>query len=255
MGALAGYDVVELATPTGCYVALEPNATAPTGQATLVVARASQRDLVIEAPHIPSDYHTGDEAPLVFVGSQAKALVLAGAERCAIATPSGCHKNSECNPDGIAVQSDPSHSVESAFHAMHLALATAGSTSITVQFHTNLYPAINGTTLVSNGTRYPIPGTAADAIYTALAASGGDIRTCNDATTPPAAGTFCGETNAQSLASNGAGDACTGTTTHSGPAAIHRFVQIEQDSQHLVDVAAWSTTISDAINVALPAQP
>lgn len=254
MGASVGYDVVELTAPTGCYVALEPTAGGPAGQATLVIAHAYARDLVIEAPHVPSDYRTGEEAPLLFLGTQARAMIVAGAERCAITAPSGCHINHECNAEGIAVESDPSHSVKSAFHAMHLALATAGATSTTLQLHTNIYPSLNGTALVSNGTRYPIAGTAADAIHAALAAKGGDIRTCNDVT-PPVTGSFCGETNAQSLASNGAGDACTGTTTHSGPASIHRFVQLEQNSQQLADIAGWSQTVADAINAGVPVQP
>jgi len=249
---VAAYRVVPLAAGSQCHWAMQPTDAAPAGQATLVVATDWDRDLVIEAPHIPNDRNTDAEAAIVFDKVRARALVLAGAQRCAVTTPSGCHANPECGANDVAVDSDPSHSVTNALHAMHLGLTTGGSQSVTLQLHTNVFPSLNGTAMVSNGTLFPIAGTFADALYAALRAPDVDVRSCNDAAHPPPAGAFCGETNAQSLGSNGAADCCTAFPSRAGDAAAHRFIQLEQSSAVLGDVSAWATRVATAVGNAVP---
>lgn len=249
---VAGYVVRPLHAGSACLWVMQPTDAAPAGQATLVVSGTWQRDLVIEAPHVPNDNRTDEEAAILFESVQARALVIAGAQRCAVTTPSGCHTNRECNAGGVAVQSDPSHSVTSALHAMHLGLVTGSSKSITLQLHSNVLANLNGTVLVSNGTILPIAGTVADALYAALRAPDLDVRSCNDPAHPPAAGMFCGETNAQSLGSNGATDCCTASISRSNDAAAHRFIQLEQDHARVESVEAWSARIAAALAVAVP---
>jgi hypothetical protein len=248
----AGYGVMTLQAGSDCFWAMQPTDAAPPGQALLLVATAWQRDLVIEAPHVPNDNRTDAEAALLFGNVHARALVVAGAQRCAVTSASGCHSNRECGPNGVAVESDPSHSVTNALHAIHLGLALGGSQSITLQLHTNVFPNLNGAALVSNGTPYPIPGTAADALYAALQAPDIDVRSCNDAARPIAHGAFCGETNAQSLASNGATDSCTASGSRAGNAAVHRFIHLEQDHQQVEAIDAWSSRVANAIATAIP---
>ena len=252
----AGYALGQLDAGGSCYWLLQPTAAAPPGQATLLVALRFQRDLIIEAPHVPNDNRSDAEAAVLMSELHARALIVAGAQRCAVTTPSGCHTNMECGPSGVAVQSDPSHSIETAFHAMHLGLALDGqSKSIALQLHTNVYPKSNGDALVSNGTELALPGTPAEAIYQALRAPGVDVRSCNDAAMPPSPGAFCGHTNAQGLASTGAQDSCNGVAPSSGKAPSHRFVHLEQNHDRMDQLDAWSARISAAVAAAIPPTP
>jgi hypothetical protein len=248
---VAGYEVTSLQTASACYRVLRPTATAPAGQATLILATRWDRDLLIEAPHVPNDLHTDAEAAALFEALRARALIIAGANRCAVTASSGCHKNIECSLSGVAAQSDPAHSIDNALHAMHLGL-TIGFQTITLQLHTNVVPILNGTALVSNGTQYPIPGTAADALYQALRDPAIDVRSCNDPANPAPHGAYCGEVNAQSLASNGAADCCLGLPSSVGDAAAHRFVQLEQNSLPLQAPDAWISRVGAAIAAAIP---
>jgi hypothetical protein len=229
---------------------LQPTETAPPGQALLVYAVHWGRNLVIEAPHVPEDHRTDEEAALLFIRLRAKALVIAGAHRCAVTTPSGCKASTECGSSGIAVESDPSHSINNTVNAVHLAFRTTDA--VTVQLHTNFKPDLNGDILVSNGTHYPISGTAADAFYSALKAPDVDSRSCNIPMAPPPKGAFCGETNTQSLASNGAADQCLGAAGSKGGPVVHRFIHVEQNNQRMDSLDAWAARVGDALATAVP---
>ena len=246
----AGYGVAPLVTGGGCYVLLQPTDAAPPGQATLVYASSWDRELVIEAPHVPEDHRSDAEAALLFVQLRARATVIAGAHRCAVPMPSGCRFSTECNPMGTAIASDLAHSVLNALNAMHLFFRTTDA--VVLQVHTNFRPDVNGDALVSNGTTYVIPGTVANAVYAALQAPDLDVRSCNDARSPPVPGAFCGEANTQGLASNGAADQCLGRAPHSGDAAAHRFVHLEQNTNRMDALDTWSPRVAAALAAAIP---
>ncbi len=241
-----GYRLARLRTPAECYWVLTPPDAAPHGQATFVARDTWARDLVIEAPHVPFDGNTDAEAALVFESTGARGLLVAGAQRCASSEKSGCNANSECS--GSSKESDPSHSVHTAFHGMHVGLATAPRTTVAIQFHTNLELGLNGNALVSNGTRHPSPRT--QKLYDALVAAGAAPKTCDDPTKPVADTAFCGTTSAQALASNGVGDACRGAAT----APSDLFIHLEQNSRKLDDFTSWSATVGSAISAAFPAR-
>jgi hypothetical protein len=268
----ASYELVPLLAAESCYWVMRPAAAAPAGQATLIYAAHWERDLVIEAPHAYEDRHTDLEAAQIFTSVAAKALVISGAHRCAVTSSSGCHASTECDKvNHVPAQSDPSHSIHNGVNALHMAFRT--TEAVIVQLHTNLCPDLNGDALVSNGTHYSIPGTPAEALSAALQAEDVDIRSCNDplhalptgvkcaatgATTP-----FCGETSTQSLASNGAADACLGRSSPAGGAALHRFIHLEQsnwrmcltptDNAQCVDtVDVWASRIASALSLAIP---
>jgi hypothetical protein len=238
-----GYQVLSLKTSLETYTVLQPTSAAPRGQATLIVRPTWKHDLVIEAPHIPYDFQTDAEATVIFERLTARALLLAGAQRCCSTVPSGCLPNPQCIASGTSVESDPPHSIHSAFHAMHVALATGARTSNAVQLHTNEEPDINGDVLVSNGVLVTSARVAAFA--SAMQRSdAGTIRTCAD----PDAGnqTYCGITNAQGNVSNGATDACNDYAT----TPTDRFLHLEQNANDLHDAGAWGLVVANAIGAA-----
>jgi hypothetical protein len=249
--ALAGYQVTALSTPAECFLLLTPTNPAPAGQATLIVRRDWHRNLVIEAPHVPNDGNTDIEGAIVFAATGARALIVAGASRCASAVDSGCLASTECSSSGTPYESDPAHSLRTALHGMHLAIAVGAAGSLSLQLHTNLEPTLNGDARVSDGTKSAGAGANALAFYQALAVGGGDIRSCNDGANPPPSGAFCGTINAQGLATNFAlAPACTRLATVSSD----QFFHLEQASPHLRDeLDAWSIRIAQAIINAFPA--
>src|SRR5262249_38001275 len=128
------------------------------------------RDLVVEALHVPNDGNTDLEGAIVFATTGARALIIAGARRCASAIDSGCLASTECSSSGTPYESDPAHSLRTALHGMHLAIAAGAGTSLSLQLHTNLEPTINGDARVSDGTKIAGAGPHAQAFYQALAA-------------------------------------------------------------------------------------
>jgi hypothetical protein len=257
--APADYRVLPLTAANRCYWVLQPNDSRIGHHSTLIYAPDWTRDLVIEAPHVPEDHHTDTEAVVLFETLHAKAVIIAGAARCAVSLSSGCRPTTECNMEGIPVESDPSHSVHNSLQAMHLAFRTTDA--ITVQLHTNIHPELNGDALVSNGTHYPAQGGPAENVYEALRSPDVDIRFCNG-TPSPMAGAFCGETNSQGLASNGVADTCLGRATSTGAAAGGQFVHLEQSSWRTCritsddplcvdDVSVWTRRIADALSRAI----
>lgn len=246
----AGYALTPVVLGERCAFTLAPAEAAQKGQATLVVAAAYDRDLVIEAPHVPEDHQSDAEAARLFDDVRARVLIVAGAHRCASPTPSGCHPNKACSGAHESAESDVSHAVTSAFQAMHLAYRTTPAAII--QLHTNHSQTLNGDIQVSNGTSAVIPGTYADAFYAALHVPGVDVRGCNDPASPPPKGAFCGETNAQGLASNGAEDACFGRASSAGGAAAHSFIHVEQSFTRMDDLASWEPIVAAALAAAVP---
>jgi len=250
--ARASYAVTPVVLGGRCAYALSPTGAALKGHATLVVATDFDRNVVIEAPHVPEDHGSDAEAALLFDDVRAKALIVAGAHRCANPAPSGCHPNKACSAARESAESDTSHSVTSALHAMHLGYRL--TSSAIVQLHTNHAQVLNGDIRVSNGTKAVIPGTYADTFYAALKVPGVDVRGCNDAESPPPTGAFCGETNAQGLASNGAEDACFGRASSTGGAAAHRFVHVEQSFTRMSDLVTWEPIVATALATAIPVE-
>ena len=301
----SSYRVQPLTVTGTCYWVLWPNDSRLGEHGTLIYAPQWTRDLVVEAPHVPEDHHTDREAAILFERVHAKAVIIAGAYRCATTDDSGCRPSHQCNAAGVPVQSDPSHSIRTSVHAMHLAFRNTNA--VILQLHTNVPKGLygssgapdagadndggvpkvsrgdggtpfkdglelpwNGDALISNGTRHPAPGSASDRLYHALQAPDVDIRSCNDSSAPPLGDAYCGETNTQGLASNGAADACLGRATSSGAAAGgNRFIHMEQSSfrtcaldnpDHADDISplcvddyyVWSDRVAAALERAIP---
>jgi hypothetical protein len=273
---LAGYRLAPLLAGGACYWVLEPPGfPGAIEQAAVIYAPAWRRNLLIEAPHAHEDHNSDAESALLFERLGAKALLISGSHRCVQGVASsGCHVSAECShrdpvtgttPAIPPSDSDPAHSIHNAVNAVHLAFRNSDATEL--QLHTNAHPEINGDALVSNGTRYVIPGTAADALYAALQAPDVHVQSCNDAASPPLKAAFCGEINTQSLASNGAADTCVGRPSSNGVAAQHRFIHLEQSNYRMcrpADVGlsplclgsfvTWADRLAAALAVAVPAE-
>lgn len=227
-----GFRLAQLQTPAHCYLVALPGTDHPRGQATLIVrATAWRHDLVLEAPHVPYDFRTDEQAAWLFEALEARALLVAGAQRCSSPLSSGCRANPQC---GFSSESDPAHAIRNTFQAFHVAL----SDSVVVQLHSNRDAELNGDLLLSDGTR------AANPRVQMLAAEL-EGASCNDPARPISPDAYCGVTNAQALASNGAADACTG----SAAAASGRFLHIEQGDARLIDFNAWNRRIAAALAV------
>jgi len=246
--AVIGYELVPLKTNAECLWVLRPTMTARNGQAVLVVRPQFLRDLVLEAPHIPFDPKTDEEAAIVFDAVGARAAVFAGAERCALKAPSGCGKNNACNKDDTPASSDAAHAVATAFQGFHLAAGTGAMASLVIQFHTNAHRQENGDAMITNGTDRPFAGTVTEQFFRAMGkATAADVRTCNDPAKPVLPGTLCGVTNVQGHASNGA-EACNGSPS----SASDRFIHVEQNQSVVDDVAKWSGAVAVAVTSVVP---
>jgi hypothetical protein len=247
----AGYSIAPLQFPTECLWALTPGLASPAGQATLVVRPRFQYDLALEAPHVPTDNHTDEEVALVFDILGAHVVIIEGAIRCAVSTPSGCHTNTQCETNGTAVQSDVAHAVLNAFQAMHVGTAIKPGGTRAIQFHSNLELALNGDATVSDGQRSddsPITASLARAL---AGETGRDIRDCEDSVHPPQADEYCGDGNSQGLASNGAADTCQANAS----SASQLFFHVEQDTEDMVDYIGWGQKIASAIEATFAAVP
>jgi len=239
----AGYSIAPLRFPTECLWTLIPGLTTPAGHATLIVRPRYQYDLALEAPHVPTDLHTDQEVALLFDIVGAHAAIIEGASRCAVSTPSGCHANTQCETDGTAVQSDVAHAVANAFQGMHVGIALTPGGTRAIQFHANLELSLNGDATISDGQRSDDSHTTASFASELASETGLDIRDCEDSVHPPTAAEYCGDGNAQGLASNGAANSCTANAV----SASQLFFHVEQDGQDLVDYVGWAEKIAGAV--------
>jgi hypothetical protein len=269
----AGYTLAPLVAGPSCHWVLEPPGfPGAIEQAVVLYAPAWRRNLVIETPHAREDRNTDAESAILYESVGAKALVVSGSHRCIDGVASsGCRPTSECSqPDPTTGQtsaippaeSDPAHSIHNALNAAHLAFQPTDA--VILQVHTNQHPEVNGDAMVSNGTRYAIAGTPADALFAALRAPDIVVDSCNGAKVP-SPDAFCGEINVQSLASNGAADTCLGRSVSTGGASAHRFIHLEQSSNRMCLPASvgvkpectgsfetWARRVGDALSAAIP---
>ena len=125
------------------------------------------------------------------------------------------------------------------------------SVSRSRQFHANLELQLNGDATIADGARAddsPLTATLARAL---AGGTGRDIRDCEDPVHPPTTAEYCGDGNAQGLASNDAANACTATAS----SASGLWFQIEQDSEDLDDYVGWSEQMASAIGATFAPVP
>lgn len=189
---------------------------------------ADATPLVIEVPHPKADWNTEIEGVEIFRKVNARALLVAGAHRCANDAFSPCAGTTiACGQVEPYRISDVGHGVQNMFHATHRALVECRSKTVSIQLHGNSVGNCPDV-FVSNGTTNP--GAMAGNMSDAIAAS------CEDYKVDLADGeagecAFTGGGAPQAVLTNSCSfsnppDACTGYVLR--PSGPDQFISIEQ---------------------------
>ncbi len=138
------------------YLVLEEDRPVTTGWGTYVIRREGvQAEVVVEAPHPVDDERTELEAVEVFRQIHARALLVAGTDRCANQAYSPCSgKTMACGKLEPYRSSDVAHASRTMFQAAHEALVDCGGERVALQLHGNNL-ATCPDVFVSNGTMIP----------------------------------------------------------------------------------------------------
>jgi hypothetical protein len=102
-----------------------------------------ERDVVIEIPHGSFETGTVADGLDLFDRSGARALIIAGADRCAASTPSACDGKTAVRGEGDEFNgplrsyatSDVAHSLSNVFHTIHVSMASRWPHARFIQFH------------------------------------------------------------------------------------------------------------------------
>jgi hypothetical protein len=223
----------------------------------LIVSTAPQADVIFEAPHVPFETGTGEEASLLLSALKGRAVLIAGAHRCASRTFAGCSgRTAVCGRNEGYRNSDVGHNPATLFNAAHIAFAAAWPRSVVVSLHGMREDADGpGPRLViSNGIHGVDPGqgTAATRLRLALEGRLGPAGAVVDCNYPPDDAfhyrKLCGFTNVQGRQLNGAADTCL----ESVDSGSGRFIHLEQGWSVLKAYAErWRSIYDDPEAVAL----
>ena len=160
------YQVVEftdLPNQSQRVLMLRENLPVTTGWGTYVLRPDAARDLLIEVPHPLADSRTRTEGAVLFRSLSARALLVAGAHRCANAAPANCGGTTiACGQVGPYRESDVAHATRTMFQAGHQALAPCDGESLTIQLHGNSLGTCPDLFISNGSTR---PGEVSRVVY------------------------------------------------------------------------------------------
>ena len=160
------YQVVEftdLPNQSQRVLLLRESPPVTTGWGTYVLRPDAARDLLIEVPHPLADSRTRTEGVVLFRSLSARALLVAGAHRCANADPANCGGTTiACGEVGPYRESDVAHATRTMFQAGHQALAPCDGESLTIQLHGNSLATCPDLFISNGSTR---PGEVSRALY------------------------------------------------------------------------------------------
>jgi hypothetical protein len=185
-------------------------------------------EAVIQVPHPIADDRTALQGADLFRRLKARALMIAGAHRCANADFSPCSGTTvACGPLEPYRSSDVAHAAQTAFQAAHKALVPCGGARVAVQLHGNGLAACPDL-FISNGTLNPRRTTLDLYARAARRCSGYSVGLADGLEGECA---FNGGATVQAVYSNGCAldpplDACTGYA-ESAPEA-EPFIFLEQ---------------------------
>jgi hypothetical protein len=217
------------------------------GWGTYAYRPQAARDLVIEAPHPLEDSYTRGEGITFFRQLEAKALLVAGAHRCANAEFSSCGGTTiACGQVEAYRTSDVAHAVRTPFQVAHRTWAPCGSETIVVQLHGNGLETCPDLFL-SNGTLNP--GDLTRDLQRNV------LRTCGQFTLDVADGSPAGECG---FVGNGAQAAYTlacpaspgydvCTDAPSRPGGVDRYLSLEQSMALRLDYACLTQALDDSL--------
>jgi len=218
--------------------------TASAGRAALALRQGSARNVVVGVPHALYDLGTPGQGQQVFTKLKARALVLAGAHRCASTTASGCSGTTGvCGTTGAPYRlSDAAHAVDTAFQVFHEVLLADDVSLVAISLHGMSSKGIS----VSDGTTAAAGQGSLVAKLAPLLAKAfpGDLITgCNSGAGVPHQVRLCGTTNVQGRLANGALTPCTEAAVSSSG----RFLHLEQSAA----VRAQADLVVDALDQVL----
>jgi hypothetical protein len=232
---------------------------------TVVLAAAPQRDLIFEAPHGMADRATDIQSAIALTRLGARALILAGAHRCAAMSESSCSGQTRICGDGRNPYrtSDGAHNPDTRFHMAHLVLTDAWPESTAVQLHGFGVKGTDAWVVLSDGSRESRPGDTAlsGAVRDGIRVWFGRPERAVSCQDPNDERydyrTLCARTNVQGRHLNDSADSCNVT----GETASGRFLHVEQAWEirrevrahwRNIDSAPLATVVIDALGVALP---
>jgi hypothetical protein len=248
------YQIVALQEANTWFVVASDDSRTGRGP-TLVVNAAPRRDVLFEAPHVPFELGTGEQAVILLRDLGGRAALVSGAHRCASRKFTSCDgKTAVCGSLEAYRDSDVGHHTGTFFNAAHVVFSERWSASIVVSLH-GMKQDEGGTTqmIISNGIRGDDNGQATAATKLRLTlgrnAPAGTVVDCNYA--PDEVFKYrklCGFTNVQGRHVNGAVDACR----RSVDTGTGRFVHLEQDWHVLRPYAQnWSRLDGNALAKAI----
>jgi hypothetical protein len=216
------------------------------GWGTYVLRPAPARDLLIEVPHPLADSRTRSEGAALFRSLSARALLVAGAHRCANAGPANCGGTTiACGELGPYRESDVAHATQTMFQAAHQALAPCDGESLAIQLHGNSL-ATCPDLFISNGSIRP--GEVSQAVYREAR------RACPDRTVDLADGEAgeCGfygngaQASYHAVCAQG-WDLTVCPDTLSRPVGVERYLSLEQSWELRQDYTCLAEALEKAL--------
>lgn len=233
---------------------------------TLIVNVAPRRDLILQAPHVPFERGTAEQAAVLLRDLEGRAAIVSGAHRCASKAFTACDGRTPVRGSLESYRdSDPGHDTGTLFHTAHLEFLARWKLAIVVSLHGMKDEGEDATTsvIISNGARADDSEkkTAATRLRLALEPAvqrPGLVVSCNlRADETYNYRKLCGQTNVQGRNVNGGSDACHGSVER----GTGRFVHVEQDWKILrpyayswarIDQHAFSKAFIEAFAAVVP---
>ena len=232
---------------------------------TVVLAKAPQRDLIIEAPHGIADRATDIQSAIALTRLGARALILAGAHRCASRSESSCSGRTRICGDGRNPYrtSDTAHNPDTRFHTAHLILTDVWPKAVVVQLHgfgvknTDAWVVLFDTSHDRRSGDTELTGQVRDGIRAWFRKTERAV-TCQDPEDDRISyRKLCARTNVQGRDLNGVEDTCH----DSAETATGRFLHVEQaweirrevrENWQAIDDAPLATVVLDSLSAAIP---
>lgn len=232
--ALSGFQNLNLKitkfTDTSSLVFYLIRETGPTprGWGLYAVNPTTTRKIVIEAPHPIADQFTETEATFLFLNLNARALLIAGAHRCASQDFSSCSGTTNaCANLGTEEPyrvSDAAHSEEQVFETANEEIMDTDGSLTAIALHGFDQQAGDPHAFVSNGTVNNAISTVSSNRFASLLIANSGVTnaaiSCNNGTTAR----LCGTDDLQGRFVNGSADVCQDDATGS----TQRYLHLEQ---------------------------
>ena len=226
------YQLARINETNGAFVvAADPNGIDP----IVIVNVSALKDVIVQAPHVPFEKGTAEQAVTLLKNLGARAAIISGAHRCASRSFTMCNgRTAVCSGSLESFRaSDVGHNTDTLFHLAHTILSDRWRNSLVISLHRMEKDSdgVRTSVVISNGVMADDnrAATAATRLRFALSETikaPGRIVSCNvQSDSKYDYRPLCGFTNVQGRHVNGDKDACRfGVMQGTG-----RFVHLEQD--------------------------